>query len=70
MERAIGEAEEIAASLELTMGTPDFYRQSADQVQAVLREHEAAKALADTLYARWAELEAIARGEQAEGTLP
>ena len=61
MEEAIMNAEEEVARLEAIFAEPDFYKRHAEhpQLQADL---DAAKAQVAQLYARWEELESIAKG--------
>jgi ATP-binding cassette subfamily F protein uup len=60
MEAAIMEAEEEVARIEAIFGSADFYRRHAEHAQ-LNADLEAAKKKAAALYARWEELESIAK---------
>jgi len=64
IEDLIAEAEEKAADLEGRVNDPAFYSRTHDEVRNTLDEWEQAQKEVEDLYARWAELEAIA-GNQA-----
>ncbi|MFA7004229.1 MAG: ATP-binding cassette domain-containing protein, partial [Verrucomicrobiia bacterium] len=61
MEAAIHAAEARAAELETALNDPNFYTTRAKEAPGLIAELEAAKAEVARLYARWEELERIAR---------
>ncbi len=61
MEAAILSAEEKVAELEAVFGDPDFHRKHGVRTAELTEELEAARAEAARLYARWEELDAVAR---------
>jgi ATP-binding cassette subfamily F protein uup len=61
MEPAIHAAEARVSELESTLATPDFYATRAKDAPALLKDLEAAKSEVTRLYARWEELDEIAK---------
>jgi ATP-binding cassette subfamily F protein uup len=62
MEAAIMEAEARRAELEARLGDPALYAQPQDEVARITAAFHQAGEAVEALYARWAELEAIAAG--------
>ncbi len=61
MEAAILDIETRAAAIELTLSDPDFYTTRAREAATLNAELQTARAEAARLYARWEELEELAR---------
>ncbi len=62
MEDTICKVEEEIARLQSKMSEPDFYKEGAAKIKETQAELEAIEKKRDSLYARWAELEAIKNG--------
>lgn len=62
MEEAILVAEGRVAALEATLNSPDFYATRAKEAPALNAELESARAAVAVLYARWEELDRVAKG--------
>ncbi len=62
MEDTICKVEEEIARLQSKMSEPDFYKEGAAKIKETQAELEAIEKKRDSLYARWAELEAIRNG--------
>lgn len=60
IEASIAEAEHALSAVESRLAAPGFFAQSSDQVQEALADLAASRERVESLYARWAELEAIA----------
>ncbi len=60
MEQAILRAEEKSAALEATLNDPKFYTTHSGDPAKLAADLEAARKAVAALYARWAELEAVA----------
>jgi ATP-binding cassette subfamily F protein uup len=63
MEAAILEAETKIGELETTLNDPDFYVARAREAAGLLADLEETRAKVSRLYARWEELDRIARGQ-------
>jgi len=59
MEGAIETAEEKAAALEDALAAPDIWTDGGEEGQRIQREHAAAQAEVEALYARWEELSGL-----------
>ena len=59
IEAEIHAAEAAVAKLEALLASPDFFRTQGAKANTVIAEHDAAKAKAAQLFARWEELEAL-----------
>ncbi len=62
MEEAIGAAESRVSELEGVLSDPELFKDRGDEVPALVSELDGARAEVERLYARWLELEEIAKG--------